>query len=96
MTREVIQRLESINIHLDISEDAVRLIAKEGIDLEYGARPLKELFKRIRRYFIRSNFKRWRKRRSNIIAVIENNKIVYKYKICMNHIKLRWGGNSSS
>jgi ATP-dependent Clp protease ATP-binding subunit ClpC len=85
MTREVIQRLESINIHLDISEDAVRLIAKEGLDLEYGARPLKraiqkELEDTLSEAILRGDVKKG----SNIIAVIENNKIVYKYKICMN------------
>lgn len=41
MTREVIQRLKSLNIDLEISEEAVKLIAQEGLDLEYGARPLK-------------------------------------------------------
>ena len=41
MAREVVQRLKDLNINLEISEDAVKLIAKEGIDLEYGARPLK-------------------------------------------------------
>jgi len=30
-----------MNINLEMSEDAVKLIAQEGLDLEYGARPLK-------------------------------------------------------
>ena len=41
MAREVIQRLKDMNINLEISEDAIKLIAKEGFDLDYGARPLK-------------------------------------------------------
>ena len=41
MTREVIERLKSLNIDLKMSEEAVKLIAQEGMDLEYGARPLK-------------------------------------------------------
>ena len=82
MTREVIQRLESININLDISEDAIRLIAKEGLDLEYGARPLKraiqkELEDTISEAFLRGDVKKG----SNIIAAIEKNQIVYKCKI---------------
>ena len=82
MTREVIQRLESININLDISEDAVRLIAKEGLDLEYGARPLKraiqkELEDTLSEAILRGEVKKG----SNIIAAIENNQIVYKCKI---------------
>ena len=82
MTREVIQRLESININLDISEDAIRLIAKEGLDLEYGARPLKraiqkELEDTLSEAILRGEVKKG----SNIIAAIENNQIVYKCKI---------------
>ena len=30
-----------MNINLDISDEAIILIAKAGFDLEYGARPLK-------------------------------------------------------
>ena len=36
MTREVIERLKSLNIDLKMSEEAVKLIAQEGMDLEYG------------------------------------------------------------
>ena len=41
MARDVIQRLKDMNIDLEMSEDAIKLIAKSGLDLEYGARPLK-------------------------------------------------------
>ena len=81
MTREVIQRLESININLDISEDAVRLIAKEGLDLEYGARPLKRAIQRIQDTLSEAILRGEVKKGSNIIAAIENNQIVYKCKI---------------
>ena len=30
-----------MNIDLEMSEEAINLIAKAGLDLEYGARPLK-------------------------------------------------------
>ena len=53
MTRDVIQRLKSLDIDLKISEEAVKLIAKKGLDLEYGARPLtKSNSERIRGYII--------------------------------------------
>lgn len=41
MTKDVISRLKDMNINLELSEDAIKLLAKEGFDLDYGARPLK-------------------------------------------------------
>ena len=35
------QRLADQDIHLNISEDALKFIAKKGFDPVYGARPLK-------------------------------------------------------
>jgi ATP-dependent Clp protease ATP-binding subunit ClpC len=41
MTKDVISRLKDMNMNLELSEDAIKLLAKEGLDLDYGARPLK-------------------------------------------------------
>lgn len=41
MTKDVISRLKDMNITLELSDDAIKLLAKEGFDLDYGARPLK-------------------------------------------------------
>jgi ATP-dependent Clp protease ATP-binding subunit ClpC len=41
MTKDVISRLKDMNMNLELSEDAIKLLAKEGFDLDYGARPLK-------------------------------------------------------
>jgi ATP-dependent Clp protease ATP-binding subunit ClpC len=41
MTKDVISRLKDMNIALELSDDAIKLLAKEGFDLDYGARPLK-------------------------------------------------------
>ena len=41
MCKELINRLKDLVINLEMELDAIDLISKEGIDLEYGARPLK-------------------------------------------------------
>ena len=41
MCKELIGRLKELDINLEMEQDAIDLISKEGIDLEYGARPLK-------------------------------------------------------
>ena len=41
MTKDLIKRLKKMDIELDIEETVIKFIAKYGIDLEYGARPLK-------------------------------------------------------
>ena len=41
MCKQLIDRLKELEIDLELQPDAIDLIAKEGIDLEYGARPLK-------------------------------------------------------
>ena len=41
MCKTLINRLDEMTIKLEMDEEAIDLIAKEGLDLEYGARPLK-------------------------------------------------------
>ena len=41
MCKTLIKRLEEMTIILEMNEDAINLIAQSGLDLEYGARPLK-------------------------------------------------------
>ncbi len=43
MTKDLIKRLKKMDIELDIEETVIKFIAKYGIDLEYGARPLKRV-----------------------------------------------------
>ena len=82
MAREVIQRLKSLNIDLKMSDDAIKLIAKEGLDLEYGARPLKRAIqKELEDTLSEAILKGDIKKDSSVIAEIENNKIVYKCKV---------------
>ena len=82
MAREVIQRLKVLNIDLKMSEDAIKLIAKEGLDLEYGARPLKRAIqKELEDTLSEAILKGDIKKDSSVIAEIEDNKIVYKCKV---------------
>jgi len=41
MLKTVANRMESMGIHLDATEDAVKELAREGFDPKYGARPLR-------------------------------------------------------
>ncbi|MCB0381562.1 MAG: AAA family ATPase, partial [Flavobacteriales bacterium] len=82
MTREVIERLKSLNIDLKMSEEAVKLIAQEGMDLEYGARPLKRAIqKELEDTLSEAILKGDIKKGSSVVAEIEDNKIVYKCKV---------------
>ncbi|MGL4911698.1 MAG: ATP-dependent Clp protease ATP-binding subunit [Romboutsia sp.] len=81
MTRELIQRLKLMEIDLEMSEDAIKLISKSGFDLEYGARPLKraiqkELEDQLSEAILRGDVKKG----STVRAEIEDNKIVFKCK----------------
>ena len=65
-----------------MSEEAVKLIAQEGMDLEYGARPLKraiqkELEDKLSEAILKGDIKKG----SSVVAEIEDNKIVYKCKV---------------
>ena len=82
MTREVIERLKSLNIDLKMSEEAVKLIAQEGMDLEYGAKPLKRAIqKELEDTLSEAILKGDIKKGSSVVAEIEDNKIVYKCKV---------------
>ncbi|RDY25453.1 ATP-dependent Clp protease ATP-binding subunit [Romboutsia weinsteinii] len=81
MTNKVIERLKEMDIELDMSEDAVKLIAKAGLDLEYGARPLKraiqkELEDELSEELLKGNVKK----QTSIFAIVEDDKIVFKSK----------------
>ena len=82
MKRKVIERLKSLNIDLKMSEEAVKLIAQEGMDLEYGARPLKRAIqKELEDTLSEAILKGDIKKGSSVVAEIEDNKIVYKCKV---------------
>ena len=67
-----------------MSEEAIKLIAQEGLDLEYGARPLKRAIqKELEDTLSEAILKGDVKKDSSVVAEIENN-IYKKLKgICM-------------
>lgn len=78
MVSKVVERLKEMEIELELSQEAVKLIAEAGYDLEYGARPLKraiqkeledELSEAILRGDIHKNNK--------VKAIVEDDKIVF-------------------
>ncbi|MBC8632452.1 ATP-dependent Clp protease ATP-binding subunit [[Eubacterium] tenue] len=77
MTKDLIKRLKKMDIELDIEETVIKFIAKYGIDLEYGARPLKrviqeELEDSLSENILSENIKKG----DYIIAKMVNEKIV--------------------
>ena len=81
MADKVIKRLEDMEINLEMKEDAINLIAKSGIDLEYGARPLKraiqkELEDQLSEAILKGDIKKG----NSVIATIKNNKVVFVTK----------------
>ena len=81
MTEQVVKRLKEMDIKLEMDEDTIKLIAKSGIDLEYGARPLKraiqkELEDELSEAILRGDVKKG----SSIVAKIKNNKVVFVTK----------------
>ncbi|MGL5313746.1 MAG: ATP-dependent Clp protease ATP-binding subunit [Peptostreptococcaceae bacterium] len=82
MAREVIQRLKSMDITLELSEEAIKLIATAGADLEYGARPLKRAIqKELEDQLSEAILKGDVKKGDTVVAKLEDNKIVFKCKV---------------
>ena len=81
MAEQVVKRLKEMDINLEMDDEAISLIAKSGIDLEYGARPLKraiqkELEDELSEAILRGEVKNG----SSIVAKIKNNKVVFVTK----------------
>lgn len=79
MTKDLIKRLKKMDIELDIEETVIKFIAKYGIDLEYGARPLKRVIQKeledsLSENILSENIKKG----DYIIAKMVNEKIVFE------------------
>ena len=81
MAQDLVKRLEKMDIKLEMREDAIKLIAKSGFDLEYGARPLKraiqkELEDKLSEEILKGNIKKG----NTVIAKAKNNSIIFESK----------------
>lgn len=81
MTKELASRLQAMNINLNMTEESIRFISKVGLDLQYGARPLKRAIqKEIENPLSEVILKGDIQGGNVVIAEVENNKIVFKCK----------------
>lgn len=81
MTKELASRLQAMNIKLNMTEESIRFISKVGLDLQYGARPLKRAIqKEIENPLSEVILKGDIQDGNVVIAEVENNKIVFKCK----------------
>ncbi|EGT2202435.1 ATP-dependent Clp protease ATP-binding subunit [Clostridioides difficile] len=81
MASKLQERLKEMDIKLEMSDEAVKLISKSGFDLEYGARPLKralqkELEDELSEAILKGNVKKG----SNVVAKVKDEKIVFETK----------------
>lgn len=81
MISHLINRLKQIKINLDVSEDVLNLISKYGIDLEYGARPLKRAIqKEIEDILADKILSGDVKKGDSIVVKVVDNKVVFEKK----------------
>ncbi|VIG95125.1 class III stress response-related ATPase [Clostridioides difficile] len=81
MAAKLQERLKEMDIKLEMSDEAVKLISKSGFDLEYGARPIKralqkELEDELSEAILKGNVKKG----SNVVAKVKDEKIVFETK----------------
>jgi ATP-dependent Clp protease ATP-binding subunit ClpC len=81
MLSNLISRLNQLNISLEISDDVLNLISKYGIDLEYGARPLKRAIqKEIEDVLADMILSEDIKKGDNIVAKVVEEKVIFENK----------------
>ncbi len=73
MIKNLQERLKSMDINLELQDCAVKLIAKEGFDKEYGARPLKRSIQKLLEDNISEEILKGNISEGDYIIVKENN-----------------------
>lgn len=81
MLEAVANRLKEQNINLSFDDESEKLLAKEGVDTTYGARPLrraitKTVEDRLSEEILKGNVKRG----DNVLVTVEDEKLVFKVK----------------
>ncbi|HBF4439258.1 TPA: ATP-dependent Clp protease ATP-binding subunit [Clostridioides difficile] len=81
MVAKLQDRLKEMDIKLEMSDEAIKLISKSGFDLEYGARPLKRaLQKELEDELSEAILKGDVKKGNNVLAKVKDEKIVFETK----------------
>ena len=81
MTKKLVKRLEGMDIYLKMKQEVIDLISEAGLDLKYGARPLKRAIQKkledeLSEAILRGDVKKG----STVTAKTEDNKIVFETK----------------
>jgi ATP-dependent Clp protease ATP-binding subunit ClpC len=82
MIKDLTKRMSALNIKLEISENAKKLLGEKGFDQEYGARPLKRAITRmledsLSEEILKGNISK----NDDIFVDVENEKIIFKNKL---------------
>ncbi|MGN1032218.1 MAG: ATP-dependent Clp protease ATP-binding subunit [Intestinibacter sp.] len=81
MCKQLIDRLKDLEIDLEMEQDAIDLISKDGIDLEYGARPLKRSIQNnLENELSELILQRTIKAGDTVVASAKDNKMVFTVK----------------
>jgi ATP-dependent Clp protease ATP-binding subunit ClpC len=81
MLKSLTDRIKEMNIHLDITDEAKKMLVKKGYDPVYGARPLRRAIQKIvedqlSEEMLKGNIKP----ESSIIADTEDDKLIFRIK----------------
>ncbi|QXM07409.1 ATP-dependent Clp protease ATP-binding subunit [Crassaminicella indica] len=85
MVKDLTKKMKALNIKLEISEKAKKLLGEKGFDQEYGARPLKRAITRmledaLSEEILKENISK----DDDIFVDVENGEIVFKNKLKLN------------
>ncbi|WP_207707366.1 ATP-dependent Clp protease ATP-binding subunit [Crassaminicella thermophila] len=85
MIKDLTKRMKELNIKIEISEAAKKLLGEKGFDPEYGARPLKRAIRRmledaLSEEILKGNISK----NDDIFVDVEDGKIVFKNKVKLN------------
>ena len=79
MLAEITKRIENLGISIEFSDEVTSLLAKEGFDDVYGARPLRRAIQRkVEDSFSVELLEGNVKKGDSVKAVLDDGKIVYK------------------
>jgi len=79
MVGEVARRIEAMDVHITFSDEVIALMAEQGMDEVYGARPLRrEIQRSIEDSFSTAMLEGSVARGDTVTAVLEDGKVVYR------------------
>jgi ATP-dependent Clp protease ATP-binding subunit ClpC len=81
MIKDLSKRMEELNISLNVSQEAKKLLAEKGFDQAYGARPLKRAITKMVEDGLSEEMLRGKiTKDDNILVDVENQEIIFRKK----------------